>query len=92
LRLSVDEATTIALNALSFLVSSPERASRLLSITGLTPQQLRERTSDRYFLAGLIEHLLADESQLIIFLQDYGVDPKLPATAVEVLREGPDAI
>ena len=87
LKLSFDEAEVIALKALGFLVSSPDRASRFLNLTGLEPGDLRAKTSERQFLAGVVEHLLADESLLIVFAQDNHIDPSLPAEAVEVLRK-----
>ena len=92
MRLSIDEAQLIALNMLSFLLSSTDRAKRFFALSGLTPGQLRERMNDRYFLAGVVDYLLADESQLHLFLEGNGLDPKLPALAVEVLRGGAHAV
>jgi hypothetical protein len=92
LRLSANEAEVIALKALDFLVSSTDRANRFLTLTGLEPFQLQSKASDRQFLAGVVEHLLADESLLIMFSQDNEIDPKLPAMAVEALRDGRNAV
>ena len=69
MKLLSDEAEIIALKGLGFLVSSPDRASRFLKLTGLQPADLRAKTGEREFLAGVVEHLLADESLLIVFAQ-----------------------
>ena len=37
---------TLALSALGWTLAEPERAQRLLAVTGLTPEDLRERLSD----------------------------------------------
>jgi hypothetical protein len=89
LPLSIDEAEVIALKALAFLIAAPERADRFLRLAGLEPNDLRARTGDRQFLAGVVEHLLADESLLIVFSQDNDMDPRLPAMAAEALGRGP---
>lgn len=91
LRLSNPEAEVIALKALTFLLSSGERASRFLKLTGLSPDDLRAGAGDRDFLAGVIDHLLADESMLIMFSQDNDIDPTLPAIAADLLRGLRDA-
>ena len=79
LRLSIEEAKIIALKALGFLVSAPDRAGRFLKLSGVEPSHLRAKAGDRQFLAGVVEHLLADESLLMVFAQENDVDPKLPA-------------
>jgi hypothetical protein len=86
LTLSLPEAEVIALKILGFLVSDPDRAGRFLKLTGLTANDLRTNAGDRLFLAGVVEHLLADESLLIVFAEDNGIDPRLPAMTVAVLR------
>ena len=91
MRLSRDEAEIIALKALGFLVSSPDRAERFLSLSGLAPEDLRSKAGDPHFLAGVIEHLLADELLLIMFCEDAGIDPRIPARAVAILRDGTNA-
>ena len=37
--------------------------------------------SDRTFLAGVLDHLLADESMLLVFCESSGIAPELPARA-----------
>ena len=92
LRLSRDEAEIIALKALGFLVSSPDRAERFLNLSGLAPEDLRSRAGDPHFLAGVIEHLLADESLLVMFAEDSGTDPRVPVLAGEILRDGRNVV
>ena len=57
-----DEA--LALGALGWTLSDDARASRLLAITGVTPELLRERLEDRAFLAAVLSFLEAHEPDL----------------------------
>ena len=45
------------------------------------PEQVRERCSDPEFLAGVLDHVLSDETLLIAFVEERGLDPLLPAAA-----------
>jgi hypothetical protein len=47
----------------------------LLSATGLTLNRLRESANQPDFLAGVLEHMLADESLLLAFADSTGIDP-----------------
>ena len=88
LRLSLSDAEVIALKALSFLVSEPDQTGRFLRITGLEPHDLAQRATDPDFLAGVVEHLMSDESLLLMFAEDNSIDPKMAALAAELLRGG----
>ena len=43
--------------------------------TGLAPDRIRQSASQPDFLAGVLEHMLADESLLIAFADSAGIDP-----------------
>jgi hypothetical protein len=64
-RLDKAEAQAIALGALGWALAAPERAERLLSLTGLTPDQLRERLEDDTVLAAVLEFLAGHEPDLL---------------------------
>jgi hypothetical protein len=55
----------LALRALAWTVSEPDRAGRLLALTGLTPDDLRARLGDRAVLAASLCFLEYHEPDLI---------------------------
>lgn len=61
------EAQTIALEALAFLASEPERLERFLVNTGLTGDELAARASDNDTLVSVLDAVLADESTVLMF-------------------------
>ena len=74
-RLSLDDAETIALQALGFLADDPQRVSRFLSLTGSDAGQLRAEAKNREFQTATLEYMLGDESLLQAFCQEAGIDP-----------------
>jgi hypothetical protein len=68
-----DEA--LALGALSWTLGDDDRASRLLALTGVTPDLLRERLDDRVFLAAVLQFLEGHEPDLVACASDLGVLP-----------------
>ena len=74
-RLSLDDAETIALQALGFLADDPQRVTRFLSLTGSDAGQLRAEAKNREFQAATLEYMLGDESLLLAFCQEAGIDP-----------------
>jgi len=75
----------LALAVLGWLLSSESRAERLLSLTGLTPDALRDGLGDRGVLAAVLEFLCAHEPDLVGAAEDLGVDPKAIVAASESL-------
>jgi Protein of unknown function (DUF3572) len=70
-----EAAEMLAIQALSFLAEEPERLADLLNTTGLTVERLRESASTPGFLAGVLEHMLGNESLLLAFAEAAGIDP-----------------
>jgi len=68
-----DEA--LALGALGWTLSDDACAARLLALTGLTPELLRERLEDRAFLAAVLRFLEGHEPDLIACADELGVSP-----------------
>jgi hypothetical protein len=68
-----DEA--LALGALGWTLSEDARASRLLALTGITPDLLRERLEDRSFLAAVLRFLEGHEPDLVACAGELGVSP-----------------
>ncbi|HST36183.1 MAG TPA: DUF3572 domain-containing protein [Allosphingosinicella sp.] len=74
---------TLALGALSWTLGEDQRAERLLALTGLTPETLRDRVDDPVFLAAVLRFLEGHEPDLMACASDLGVDP---ASLVEARR------
>ena len=80
-----EAAEILAIQALSFIAEEPERLNGLLSATGLTLNRLRESANQPDFLAGVLEHMLTDESLLLAFADSAGIDPAAVARARNAL-------
>jgi hypothetical protein len=75
----------MAIQALTFIAEEPERLGRFLAITGLEAGQIRAAAGEPGFLAGVLEHMLGDESLLIAFAASAGIDPVAVGRARGVL-------
>jgi hypothetical protein len=74
-RRSAQDPEVVALAALGFLAGEPERLVRFLALSGMTPQDLRERAGEPVLLAAVLDHLLADESLLFEFAEAEAMHP-----------------
>jgi hypothetical protein len=83
--LTHDEAETIALNALAFLAGDAQRLHRFLRLTGLDADDLRRQAEEPAFLAAVMDHLLADQTLLLVFAADAGVRPEALEKARAIL-------
>jgi hypothetical protein len=82
-----EAAETLALQALTFLLSEPQRLSRFLSLTGMGPETMRAAATSPELQAATLEYLLSDESLLLTFCQEAGVDPVTIAPIHELLAK-----
>jgi Protein of unknown function (DUF3572) len=83
--MSAEEAEVIALKALAFLAADAARLNRFLALSGVDLDGLRAAASSPEFLAGLLNHLLEDESLLLTFTAEQEIDPRIPALAAQML-------
>ena len=58
------------------MLSDPERADRLLALTGLTPEILRDRLTDRSVLPAVLEYLAGHEPDLVLAADALNVAPE----------------
>lgn len=79
------DAEVLAIDALAFLASDVERLGRFLALTGLSPENIREAARSRHFMASVLDHLAADESLLLAFAANQGIDPSRVLRARESL-------
>jgi hypothetical protein len=68
-------AEQLAIAALGFIADEPERLGRFLAMTGLGPGSLRNAAREPHFLAGVLDHVAADETLLVAFAARHEVDP-----------------
>jgi hypothetical protein len=66
----------LALSALGWVLSDQERADRLLALTGLTPDILRDRLTDHSVLAAVLEYLAGHEPDLLLAADALNVTPE----------------
>ena len=70
-----NDAEAIALRALGWTLGDDARASRMLALTGLTPETLRERISEPDLLAAVLRFLEAHEPDLVACAEALGTSP-----------------
>ena len=83
-RLTEDRAEAIALQVLAFVIADPAQSSRFLSLTGSSPDDLRAASS-RELQTATLDYLLSDESLLLSFCQEAGIDPSSIGPAYQLL-------
>ncbi|MBL8883416.1 MAG: DUF3572 domain-containing protein [Hyphomicrobium sp.] len=83
-----EDADTLALQGLTFIAADPQRLVRFLSLTGLTPQDLKKWGQDPTLAVAVLEYLLADESLLLVFTAEKGIRPETVAPAHALLSGG----
>lgn len=84
--MDADGAETIALSALAFLATDRRRLGRFLALTGLGPDELKEKARSPRILAAVLNHLLQDESLLLVFAASHGIAPELIGPAGALLE------
>ena len=82
---SRETAAMLAIQALGFIAEEPERRNAFLSVTGIGLGAIRDAARESGFLAGVLEHMLGDESLLIAFAASAGIDPVAVGRARGVL-------
>ncbi|WP_373504940.1 DUF3572 domain-containing protein [Aestuariivirga sp.] len=88
---SSEEAEIIALKVLGFLASEPDRLHRFMDLSGLDVAAIRASAADPAFLGALLDHVLSDQTLLLIFAEENGLKPerivqlrrKLPGAAID---------
>lgn len=73
--LDAQEASTLALMALGWIVSDEARADRLLALTGMDADMLRARLDDRAMLGAVLAFLSDHEPDLLACAEALDVQP-----------------
>ena len=83
--LDLEAAETIAIAGLAFLAEDARRLGRFLAETGVGPEELRENARAPRMLLAVVEHLLGDESLLLVFTTSAGIAPESVVPAYDLL-------
>jgi hypothetical protein len=86
---SRNQADSIAIAALTFIATDPERLGRFLASTGIGPGDIRIAAREPLFLAGVIGHIASDQELLLAFAAEIGLKPAEIDRARQTLA-GPD--
>lgn len=86
-RKSPADPQALALNALVWVLADEDRAERLLSLTGLTPDVLREGLGDRTVQSAVLEFLCSHEPDLVAAAEALEVEPQELADAARRLAQ-----
>ena len=70
-----EDPAALALAALAWTLGDPDRAARLLALTGLVPADLRERAEEPALLAAMLGFLESHEPDLIACAAALGRTP-----------------
>ena len=81
------DAATLALSALGWVLGDGPRAERLLSLTGLSADELRGGLGDPAMLGAVLDFLCAHEPDLVAAASALNVTPAQLAAARESLTE-----
>lgn len=87
--LNPSEAEHIAITGFEYLANEPEILSRFLSITGVSPDELRNSINQPAFLVGILDFFLSDEKTLIEFAKVKKLNPEHINIARQIIA-GPE--
>ncbi|MCH4150918.1 MAG: DUF3572 domain-containing protein [Sphingobium sp.] len=83
---NADDAETLGLRALGWVLCDDRRAHRLLALTGLDAAELRARAGETAILGATIDFLRAHEPDLVACAEALGVAPERLANLARELR------
>jgi hypothetical protein len=81
-------AEELAIQALTFVAGDPERLGRFLAMTGIGPAEIRTAAAEPGFMAGVLEHIAADERLLTEFASEAQINPADIGKALAALGGG----
>jgi hypothetical protein len=83
---NIPDPEVLALQALVWAIGEPDRADRLIAVTGLFPDDLRTRAGEPAVLGAVIEYLESYEPDLIACAHALGVPPEALVSARQALE------
>lgn len=85
---NIQNAEALALSALAWILQEQDRAERFLALTGLAPDDLRSRATERAVLGAVLGFLEGHEADLIGCADAIGVAPMELVAARRSLEGG----
>lgn len=82
----IPDAAALGLRALAWTLSEPDRAQRLLDVTGLDPTDLRARASEPAVLGAVLGFVEAHQPDLLACAEELEVRPEALVSAHEELE------
>jgi hypothetical protein len=86
--MQIEQAETIALQALSFLAKDDELLGQFLTNTGLTAQELKKRVREPDLLGGVLDAILENDTILLEFCTITSLSPDTIILARRALPGG----
>ena len=80
-------AEIVAIQALSFIASEPERLGLFLAEFGIGPETLRTAASDPRFLASVLDFIMRDDATVKAFAEVSQLHPTNIAAAHQALND-----
>jgi hypothetical protein len=87
--MDLETAQTTALSALAFLAWDTQRFDRFVALTGLTVDYIRDGATNPELQAAVLAYMLQDESTLLMFAHNAGLQPEAIAAAHGLLAAAP---
>jgi hypothetical protein len=83
---NVPDPEVLALQALVWTIGEPDRADRMIAVTGLFPDDLRARAAEPAVLGAVIEYLESYEPDLVACARALGAPPEALVGARQALE------
>jgi hypothetical protein len=84
--MDMERAEVLAATVLAVLAEEPARLGRFLADSGMDPSELAARAGERDVLIAVLEHVLGDESLLLVVASMQRVSPLEVQRARDVLQ------
>jgi hypothetical protein len=83
-----NQAATVALKGLAYLVNSEPDLNRFTELSGVDRDGIRERADEPEFLVAILDFMLANEAVLVDFCQGTCIDTRAVHQARHTLSGG----
>lgn len=88
--MKVDQAELVAIQALGHIAADEDLLFAFVDMTGLAPDELRQRAGEPEILGGILDFIMMDEARLIAFCEAVNLQPDAPGIARKLLPGGED--
>jgi hypothetical protein len=85
-----DDAESVAIQVLNFIVADVDRIIPFLNVTGLQPETIRMSARSSHFLLGVLEYVAKDDELLKVIHEELKIRPTAILTAIVHLSPEPE--